>query len=186
LEFGSTLNEMVWGAKTSFKDILEEFLKMLTEIAIQTQIVQPLINSVFGNRSGASTALDSLFVTSPGLFAKGAAFMGGSVVPFATGGIVTKPTFFPMAKGMGLMGEAGPEAVMPLTRTSSGKLGVQSVGNNQPIQQNIKIEIINEGPEQVRVKSSQMSEDPSGQVLQIVIDGYSRNKYGMRDIFNSK
>ena len=63
-----------------------------------------------------------------GLFADGAAFQGGRVIPFAKGGIVTKPTIFPMARGMGLMGEAGPEAVMPLKRTADGSLGVTSEG----------------------------------------------------------
>lgn len=63
-----------------------------------------------------------------GLFADGAAFQGGHVIPFAKGGIVTKPTIFPMARGMGLMGEAGPEAVMPLKRGSDGKLGVEGGG----------------------------------------------------------
>jgi len=61
-------------------------------------------------------------------FADGAAFQGGHVIPFAKGGIVTKPTIFPMARGMGLMGEAGPEAVMPLKRGSDGKLGVEGGG----------------------------------------------------------
>ena len=64
-----------------------------------------------------------------GLFADGAAFQDGRVIPFAKGGIVTKPTIFPMARGMGLMGEAGPEAVMPLTRTAGGELGVKAEGN---------------------------------------------------------
>ena len=64
-----------------------------------------------------------------GLFANGAAFQDGRVIPFAKGGIVTKPTIFPMARGMGLMGEAGPEAVMPLTRTAGGELGVKAEGN---------------------------------------------------------
>ena len=64
-----------------------------------------------------------------GLFADGGVFSGGSVVPFANGGIVDRPTIFPMAHGMGLMGEAGPEAVMPLTRTAGGELGVKAEGN---------------------------------------------------------
>jgi phage-related minor tail protein len=64
-----------------------------------------------------------------GLFADGAAFQGGRVIPFANGGIVDRPTIFPMAHGMGLMGEAGPEAVMPLTRTAGGELGVKAEGN---------------------------------------------------------
>jgi hypothetical protein len=70
-----------------------------------------------------------------GLAAKGAYFSGGqanfaqnSIKPFATGGIVTKPTFFKYADGgtfnNGVMGEAGPEAIMPLKRGADGKLGV--------------------------------------------------------------
>lgn len=59
---------------------------------------------------------------------KGAAFHGGRVLPFAHGGIVTRPTLFPMAGGVGLMGEAGPEAVMPLARNKQGELGVKGSG----------------------------------------------------------
>lgn len=58
---------------------------------------------------------------------------------FATGGIVNQPTLFPMANGTGLMGEAGPEAIMPLTRDSSGRLGVRSEVQAAPTVNNIKI-----------------------------------------------
>ena len=58
--------------------------------------------------------------------AQGNIFSGGQVVPFARGGVVSAPTLFPMARGAGLMGEAGPEAIMPLKRTSSGDLGVKA------------------------------------------------------------
>jgi hypothetical protein len=61
-------------------------------------------------------------------FAKGGTFSQGKVMPFAKGGIVGSPTTFPMRGGMGLMGEAGPEAIMPLTRGADGRLGVQSAG----------------------------------------------------------
>ena len=50
-------------------------------------------------------------------------------MPYARGGVVNRPTLFPMANGMGLMGEAGPEAIMPLRRGPSGKLGVEASGN---------------------------------------------------------
>src|SRR5262249_32262662 len=54
---------------------------------------------------------------------------GGVISPFAKGGwVVDSPTLFPMAGGAGLMGEAGPEAIMPLTRTSGGDLGVNTSG----------------------------------------------------------
>ena len=56
---------------------------------------------------------------------------GGRIMPFADGGIVNSPTLFPMRGGnTGLMGEAGPEAIMPLARGADGKLGVRGGGVN--------------------------------------------------------
>ena len=63
-----------------------------------------------------------------GMFADGASFAQGRVMPFANGGVVSGPTYFPMRGGTGLMGEAGPEAIMPLSRGPDGKLGVRSQG----------------------------------------------------------
>jgi hypothetical protein len=66
-------------------------------------------------------------------FANGGVFQGGRVTPFARGGVVSRPTLFPMANGAGLMGEAGPEAIMPLRRGPDGRLGVSAAkGNAQP------------------------------------------------------
>lgn len=61
-------------------------------------------------------------------FAKGGAFAQGRVMPFADGGVVRGATMFPMRGGTGLMGEAGPEAIMPLSRGADGKLGVKAEG----------------------------------------------------------
>lgn len=61
-------------------------------------------------------------------FANGASFSQGKVMPFAQGGVVSSATSFPMRGGTGLMGEAGPEAIMPLARGSDGKLGVRGAG----------------------------------------------------------
>ena len=61
-------------------------------------------------------------------FADGAPFSQGRVMPFATGGIVSSATPFGMRGGMGVMGEAGPEAIMPLARGPDGKLGVRGGG----------------------------------------------------------
>ncbi|GHA29304.1 tail protein [Devosia pacifica] len=46
------------------------------------------------------------------------------IKPFAKGGVVTRPTYFPTGQQLGLMGEAGPEAILPLRRSSDGRLGV--------------------------------------------------------------
>lgn len=85
------------------------------------QLITSLFSSLMGGFGGGITG---------GLFADGAAFSRGKVTPFANGGVVSKPTMFPMANGAGLMGEAGPEAVMPLRRLSSGRLGVESAGGS--------------------------------------------------------
>jgi hypothetical protein len=64
-------------------------------------------------------------------FADGGAFSQGRVMPFAKGGVLSGPTTFPMRGGTGLMGEAGPEAIMPLSRGSDGRLGVKAQGGGQ-------------------------------------------------------
>lgn len=66
-------------------------------------------------------------------FADGGAFNQGRVMPFAKGGVVSSPTNFAMRGGMGLMGEAGPEAIMPLARGADGRLGVQATGGARAV-----------------------------------------------------
>ncbi len=63
-------------------------------------------------------------------FADGGAFSQGRVIPFAKGGVVSSPTNFPVRGATGLMGEAGPEAIMPLTRGPDGRLGVAAQGGH--------------------------------------------------------
>ncbi len=66
-------------------------------------------------------------------FEKGGAFVQGRVMPFAKGGVVAQATAFPMRGATGLMGEAGPEAIMPLARGADGRLGVQAAGNTRAV-----------------------------------------------------
>lgn len=84
-----------------------------------------------GGGAGATSGIMSM-VDETGFaygFSRGGAFAGPPaakhVVRMATGGVVSSPTYFPLANGTALMGEAGPEGVLPLKRTSSGKLGVE-------------------------------------------------------------
>lgn len=133
-----SLVEAAMTGKFEFKDLVDSLIEDITRLIIRTQILGPLaqslsqgIQSAFGGSSGGGgggffSSISSFF---GGLFEDGAAFQRGQrVTAYARGGIVNKPTLFPMAKGMGLMGEAGPEAVLPLTRTSSGRLGVDATG----------------------------------------------------------
>lgn len=62
-------------------------------------------------------------------------FSGGGILPFAKGGVVAAPGYFPLPGGgadaLGLMGEAGAEAVLPLSRDASGRLGVAAGSGGQ-------------------------------------------------------
>lgn len=66
-------------------------------------------------------------------FEAGGTFSSGRVMPFARGGVVAQPTSFAMRGGRGLMGEAGPEAILPLARGADGRLGVQAGGAGRPV-----------------------------------------------------
>lgn len=61
-------------------------------------------------------------------FAQGGVVSRSMVMPFAHGGVVASPTYFPLGRGLGLMGEQGAEAVMPLARGPDGRLGVRAGG----------------------------------------------------------
>ena len=91
------------------------------------------------SRQALSAAIKPLGDLLGGLFANanGNVINGGRVQPFAGGGIVNSPVLFPLRGGTGLMGEAGPEAIMPLARGADGKLGVRGGGGATNITVNI-------------------------------------------------
>jgi len=103
-------------------DALSAILKQLASSALQS-----LFGKIFGSIFGA---------------ADGAAFSGGRVLAYANGGVVSRPTLFPMASGMGLMGEAGPEAIMPLRRGADGRLGVEGAGGGATVVNHFHIQAI--------------------------------------------
>jgi hypothetical protein len=95
------------------------------------------IGNILSGIGGSNWSSNLIASVTPGatgwLNAKGNAFSGGNIIPFANGGVFDKATVFPMAKGnIGVMGEAGPEAVMPLRRLGNGRLGVEAVKAIQP------------------------------------------------------
>lgn len=124
------LVKFVMTGKLNFRDLANSIIADLTRMLVRYAIVQPLFKAIFPNiKIGSSSANGNVFSNGELVpSAKGNVFAKNKIVPYAYGGIVNKPTLFPMANGMGLMGEAGPEAIMPLKRGRGGKLGVQSSG----------------------------------------------------------
>lgn len=110
-------------------DALRTVALSMADAAYNTAMrpVQNALGSVIAN--GMNGLLGNIMP-----FAKGGAIAQGRVVPFARGGVVQGPTLFPMRGATGLMGEAGPEAILPLTRGADGRLGVQAAGRSAPVQ----------------------------------------------------
>ena len=98
--------------KLAFKDLVTSIMHDLTRLIIRQSITKPL------------------FAAFTGLWSKdGNAFASNNIVPYAKGGVVNKPTMFKYGGSkLGVMGEAGPEAILPLQRGRGGKLGVQMNG----------------------------------------------------------
>src|SRR5450830_344203 len=167
----SLVNFAVTG-KASFADFTKSILADMARIATR-QASSALLGSLVGAAAsyfggsaaggnglaaGSTGAASSNLGASAGGYsgsyfpqAMGGAWSGG-VQMFADGGaftnsIVSKPTSFGMANGnMGIAGEAGPEAIMPLTRTSSGKLGVMAMGGGSGATQiNVEVHIDGDG-----------------------------------------
>ena len=127
------LVRFVTTGKLNFKDFANAIIADLTRMMVRALIVKPLFNFLFPGLADGGVVDGGELKKS----AKGNVFAKNKIVPYAYGGIVNKPTLFPMANGMGLMGEAGAEAIMPLKRHSNGKLGVEASGGMGSIVVNV-------------------------------------------------
>ncbi|ODT68567.1 MAG: hypothetical protein ABS75_20080 [Pelagibacterium sp. SCN 63-23] len=96
----------------SFRSVLSDIAGAFADIALKAAF-KPLGMLVGGLVENIFTA------TNPAL---------GGVTPFAKGGVIASPGYFPLGRGLGLAGEAGPEAIMPLRRGADGRLGVAGGG----------------------------------------------------------
>jgi hypothetical protein len=115
-------------------DALKSVSKTIVDsvYAIATRPIQQAAGGAIAN--GINSLLSGLFP-----FADGASFSQGRVMPFAKGGVVSAPTMFPMRGARGLMGEAGPEAILPLARGADGRLGVQTQGSGRAVNVTVNV-----------------------------------------------
>jgi|MDSZ01.3.fsa_nt_gb lambda family phage tail tape measure protein len=144
-EFGDAFADFVATGKGNFRDFANSLIADLARIFARLALFQTLAAVIPGagkflglagfsnggvvkGMTPPTTMPDSVSL----MAANGMAFAKNKIVPYAKGGIVGRPTFFQYASGgagrFGLMGEAGPEAIMPLRRGSNGKLGVEASG----------------------------------------------------------
>lgn len=144
--FGN-VTSMLEGNKVSWKSWGISVLQIIEKVALQMAVVSAMggassgsgifgsligsVGSFFGGGAGASASTGTAVSSYGSNFqfnAKGGVYDSPSLSAFSNG-IVRNPTMFAFAKGgAGIMGEAGPEAIMPLTRAPDGSLGVRAVG----------------------------------------------------------
>ena len=156
---------MLTTGQISFTNFANSIINDLARIAVRAAITGPIANglsSLFGGMFSGSIQTTNPssswanFGVTPGAsmpLAKGGVLSGGNLSAYS-GSIVSSPTFFgydthlrAFANGAGLMGEAGPEAILPLKRTSSGDLGVRTDGFGGG--SNVSVNIINASGEEV-------------------------------------
>jgi len=166
------LTDILDGTKSvgqGFEDMSKTIVRAIEEAIIKILIVQPLIQALKTGLSGFS--LSGLFGVTGS--AHGNIFDAGNVIPFARGGVVSQPTIFPMAHGMGLMGEAGPEAVLPLRRGQDGNLGVAAGGGGTP---QITVNLIEDSSRAGEVQQSKGSN--GGFNIEVFVDSITAKNIG--------
>ena len=141
-----------------------------------------ILGNLFGGGSGAATF--NMGGSAGAIYAKGG-IPGGPGIAAYSNQIVNRPTVFPMARGAGLMGEAGPEAVMPLRRGRDGRLGVSAPANS-----NVQVIVNNNAAGDGYETRETKERGPDGErvIIDIVkkarargeFDSVERNRYGVR------
>jgi TP901 family phage tail tape measure protein/lambda family phage tail tape measure protein len=176
------LVKFVQTGKLDFKSLTNSIISDMLRMSIQQSITGPLANMAKGFLTNALNPYSASNVGSTGMFtgpkpsANGNVFASSDLSRYSST-IVSSPTLFKFAQGgafrQGLMGEAGPEAIMPLTRGADGKLGVQSSGGSAPA---ITVNVINQSGQQLSAKTQGAPQfDGESWVLGVVVSAASTN-----------
>lgn len=162
---GNAFSQMMAGQKVNFKNMIHQMAVDLAKSQLMKVLSQ--LGSSMGGGWGA------MFSAIGGAMANGGAFSNG-VQMFANGGVVNGITPFGMAGGkLGIMGEAGPEAIMPLKRGSDGKLGVAASGggsSNISIVNNVTINGSDDPVESAELTTKALEKMMDSKIKQVIQD----------------
>lgn len=129
VESSGNIDTFSKNASKAFEDLAKGVLKAIIQFSILRTVTSSM-NALWGYFDPSATGGRPMTPYDVGPPRQDGSFAAGGA--FEHGRVVARPTLFPMANGMGLMGEAGPEAVMPLARVG-GKLGVKSAGGGTTV-----------------------------------------------------
>lgn len=200
---GDALANFVTTGKLNFTDLANSIVSDLVKIETRILVSQAL-QSLFGSYTPGTDASAMAGINaqigrntaginwSPTANANGGVYASDSLSHYS-GQVISKPTLFAFAKGAGLMGEAGPEAIMPLTRGANGKLGVQSSGGGAQVEVNIT----NQG-QPVQAQQTGVRQDGGKTIVDMIINTVAQDtlrggktakaqeqRYGLRQKGNS-
>jgi len=179
--------------KASVSDLADSIIADLARIAVRQGITGPLASALAGLFAGGVGPVqrESIPLSNSGVKfnAKGGAYNSPSLSAYS-GGVYDSPHLFAFAKGAGVFGEAGPEAIMPLRRGPDGRLGVSAAGGGAA---SVKVEVINKG-QPVKATASAEQQPDGSQLIRIVLDAVAddiasggrvaqagKGRYGWRD-----
>ncbi|MBP5698218.1 MAG: phage tail length tape measure family protein [Alphaproteobacteria bacterium] len=149
-------------------NVLDKILDKIMDIGVDALFNAGRSAGWFNFGSGQQVYNSPIGPTMPGATPLTGQALGGAwdkgIQKFARGGVVSSPTMFAMRSGLGVMGEAGPEAVMPLTRGPDGSLGVRADGNNSSP---VIVNVVNNSNAQAKVEQRQTSQ---GMEIDVMID----------------
>lgn len=171
--FSNSFEGIVSGTMT-VKDAFKNMARDIVAYLFKVLVIQRMIQGIGGALSKSSnTAVAGIGDALSNYSANGNAFSRGNLVPFANGGVVGAPTTFGMSGGRtGLMGEAGPEAIMPLKRGKDGKLGVAAEGGATTVVNNINVS--GSDPSAVRAEVAKLMPQITNATKAAVIDARRR------------
>lgn len=174
-----------------YNDFLNIFMRRVVASVADSGLSWLQNNFGFSSFSRQALGLTQMIPGVSAAAATGGVFSGGDLSSYRNS-IVSSPTFFTYgrnvsryAKGAGLMGEAGPEAIMPLAQTPKG-LGVRAEIGTSPQNINITVELENKSGQQLQASQTSTRFDGRKWVVGVVIDAYQNNEMNMRNVLNMR
>lgn len=177
--FGRAFEDMVMGARSA-GEAIRALADDVARLLIRQMITEPLaqgisgmVGGIFGPSQTSAQLTAGTSLSTPNAAAES---WLSNATPFARGGIVNRPTYFPMSGGRaGLMGERSEEAIMPLTRGPGGGLGVQAYGEGASTPVNIKVELENKSGQKLEAQQTGSRFDGDAYIVGVVLQNIQSN-----------